>query len=139
MATPQTATDPGTVARRYYAVVSDLSSTEDDLRVLLSPAVKVVEHPNALTPRGATRDLEATLAGFRAGKALLSQQVFEVHEVLAAGPRVTVRAIWRGVIASDAGPFRAGQHLTAHVAALLTVQDAQVTEHETFDCYEPFD
>ncbi|MDR7275730.1 nuclear transport factor 2 family protein [Catenuloplanes atrovinosus] len=126
------------VVRRYYAVVSDLSSTEDELRALLSPGVRVTEHPNALVPAGAVRDLEATVAGFRSGKALLREQVFEVHEVLSDGPRAAVRATWRGVVGADAGPFRAGQELVAHVAALLTVDDGRVLAHETFDCYEPF-
>ena len=55
------------------------------------------------------------------------------------GSRVMVRATWCGVIATAAGPFQAGQQLTAHIAALITVKDGQVTDHETFDCYEPFD
>ena len=123
--------------RRYFATVSSLSSTEDDLRALLAPGVRMTEHPNAITPRGAVRDLEAALAGFRSGKALLREQVFDVHEVLTAGDRAAVRATWRGVVGVDAGPYRAGQELVAHVAALLTVRDGVVVDHETFDCFEP--
>ena len=142
MTTPPTtshATDVEDVVRRYYAIVSDLSSTEDELRPLLAPDVRVTEHPNAITPRGATRDLEATIAGFQGGKALLREQAFEVREVLVAGERAAVRARWRGVVGVDAGPYRAGQELVAHVAALLTVRDGVVVDHETFDCYEPLD
>lgn len=124
--------------RRYYAVVSDLASTEDDLRTILAENLRVVEHPNALVPTGAVRDLTQTLAGFRAGKALLSQQEFHVEDVVAAGERAAVRATWRGTVGVDAGPFRAGQELTAHVAAFVTVRDGLIAEHETYDCYEPF-
>lgn len=46
--------------RRYYATVGDLSSTEDDLRPLLSDQLQVTEHPNAVTPQGARRDLETS-------------------------------------------------------------------------------
>jgi ketosteroid isomerase-like protein len=137
-----TATDTHQVedtVRRYFATVSDLTSTEDDLRVLLSPDLRVTEHPNAITPGGATRDLSATLAGFRAGKALLREQDFTIHEVLSVGTRAAVGATWRGVVGVDAGPYRAGQELVAHVAALLSVRDGQVVQHETFDCYEPLD
>lgn len=126
----------GTV-RRYYEVVSDLSSDEESLRAMLAPDVRVTEHPNVITARGATRDLDATIAGFRAGKGLLLSQDFDVHEVLTSGERAAVRATWRGVVGVDAGPFHAGQELVAHVAALLTVRDGLVVEHETFDCYEP--
>ena len=31
----------------------------------------------------------------------------------------------------------AGTELVAHIAAMLTVEDGTVREHETFDCYEP--
>jgi ketosteroid isomerase-like protein len=130
--------DTEEVVRRYYAVVSDLGSTEDELRALLSPDVRVVEHPNAVTPLGAVRDLQATLTGFRAGKSLLSEQDFEVREVLTAGERAAVRAAWRGTVGVDAGPYRAGLELVADVAALLTVRDGLVVDHETFDCYQPW-
>ncbi|MFE7845585.1 nuclear transport factor 2 family protein [Microbacterium sp. NPDC057407] len=126
------------VVRRYYRVVSDLTSTEDDLRQVLAPDVTVTEHPNALIPAGARRDLAETLEGFRRGKALLRQQEFDVHDVISQGHRAAVRATWRGVVGIDAGPFREGQELVAHVAALLTVRDGVITAHETFDCYEPF-
>jgi len=125
------------VVREYYATIADLTSTEDDLRPLVSDELRVTEHPNLVTPSGATRDLDGTLAGFRAGKGLLRAQVFDVHEVLATGDRAAVRATWRGVVGRDAGPFREGQELVAEVAALLTVRDGRVVEHETFDCYQP--
>ncbi|MFS0795539.1 nuclear transport factor 2 family protein [Microbacterium sp. 1P10AE] len=127
------------VVRRYYALVSDLSSAEDDLRRVLAPDVSVVEHPNALVRSGARRDLAQTLEGFHRGKAILRAQTFDVHDVLVQGDRAAVRATWTGVIAHDVGPFRAGQALIAHVAAMLVVRDGLVVEHETFDCYEPFD
>ena len=125
------------VVRRYYAVVSALTSSEEELRPLLAPDVRITEHPNAITPKGAVRDLEAVITGFQAGKMLLREQVFEIHEVLVAGDRAAVRATWRGVIGVEMGPFRPGQELMAHVASLLTVRDGAIAEHETFDCYEP--
>jgi ketosteroid isomerase-like protein len=126
------------VVRRYYRIVSDPSSSEDDLRSVLAADVTVTEHPNALIPTGARRDLAQTLEGFRRGKALLREQVFDVHDVIAAGDRAAARVTWRGVVGTSAGPFREGQRLVAHVAAMLTVRDGTVVEHETFDCYEPF-
>ncbi|SDS52435.1 SnoaL-like domain-containing protein [Friedmanniella luteola] len=130
--------DTEDVVRGYYAVACDLGSTEDDLRALLSPDLRVVEHPNALTPGGAVRDLQTTLSGFRAGKSLLREQVFEVHEILTAGERAAVRATWRGTVGMDAGPYPAGLELVADVAALLTIRDGLVVDQETFDCYRPW-
>ncbi|MEA2131844.1 MAG: hypothetical protein QOJ85_4735 [Solirubrobacteraceae bacterium] len=129
--------DPAAVVERYYAVVADLDAGVEDLLALLHPEVRVIEHPNLINPAGATRDRDAVAAGYVAGKALLAEQSFELHEVLVAGERVAVHATWRGRIAQDTGPLRAGDELTAHIASLLTVAGGQIREHQTFDCYEP--
>jgi ketosteroid isomerase-like protein len=130
--------DTEEVVRRYFAVVADLGSSEADLRALLSPSVRVTEHPNAITPHGAVRTVEESVSGFHAGKRLLSDQAFTVHEVLASGERAAVRATWTGTVGVDAGPLTRGTRLVAHIAGFLTVRGGQVVAHETFDCYEPF-
>jgi len=122
---------------RYYAVVADLAGSGDALRVLLHPEVRIVEHPNVINPHGTVRDRDAAVAGYLAGKELLVQQVFDVHEFLVSGSRVAVRATWRGTLARDVGRLPADTVMTAHIAAFLTVVDGQIREHETFDCYEP--
>jgi ketosteroid isomerase-like protein len=126
------------VVTRYYEVVSDLASTEADLRSVLDTDVRVVEHPNPITPSGAVRDLDSTTKGFLAGKSLLAEQSFDLHEVLVVGDRATVRASWRGIVGVDAGPFGKGTELAAEVAAFITVRDGRILDHETFDCYRPF-
>jgi ketosteroid isomerase-like protein len=126
------------VVRRYFEVVAALDSSESELRRLLGRSVRITEHPNAITPHGAVRTIEQSVAGFHAGKELLSDQGFAVHEVLVAGERAAVRAIWTGTVRVDRGPFTAGTTLVAHIAGFLTVRDGQIVEHETFDCFEPF-
>jgi ketosteroid isomerase-like protein len=124
--------------RRYYEVVGDLSSTRDDLLALLHPEVRVVEHPNAIVPAGAEHELEGVLAGFEAGKRLLSRQSFAIHEVIVAGERAAVRATWRGTVSRDAGRFSGGEELEAEVAGFLTFREGRVLAQETLDCYPPF-
>ena len=119
------------LVRRYFAVVADLASSAADLEELLHPGVRITEHPNAITPSGAVRDRDATVAGFLAGKRLLSAQAFDVHEVLGSGDRFAVRATWRGTIAQG------GRELAAHIAAWVTIENGRIRAHETFDCYEP--
>jgi ketosteroid isomerase-like protein len=131
--------DPLAVVQAYYAVVADLTSSETDLAALLDPDLQVIEHPNALIPTGAARDRAATLAGFRAGKALLAEQDFVIHQAIATADTVAVRATWSGMVARTAGGFITGTRLTAHVASFLTVRDGRILRHETFDCYEPFE
>jgi ketosteroid isomerase-like protein len=131
--------DPTSVVRRYFEIVADLGSTEEELLDVLHPDVRITEHPNPITPKGAVRDRDATVAGFLAGKALLSAQSFDIHELIASGERVVVRAEWRGTVGIDTPRLPAGTELVAHVSAWLTVADGLIREHETFDCYEPFE
>jgi ketosteroid isomerase-like protein len=134
--------DPGaveTAVRRYFAVVADLGSTDDDLRSVIHPDARLIEHPNPITPEGADRDVEQILAGFRAGKALLAEQTIDVHDVMVDGDRAAVRATWVGVVGADAGPFSRGTRIVARMGAFLRVCDGVVLEHETYDCYAPPD
>ena len=129
--------DPASLVARYYEIVADLDSTADELLEVLHPDVRVVEHPNAINPRGTVRDRDAVVAGFLMGKGLLSAQSFDILESLVSGDRVVVRAAWRGTIGQGTDALPAGTELTAHVAAWLTVTDGRIREHETFDCYDP--
>ncbi|HEX4734810.1 MAG TPA: nuclear transport factor 2 family protein [Thermoleophilaceae bacterium] len=126
------------LVRRYYEIVGDLASTPDDLRAVLHPDVQIHEYPNAISPSGSVRDRDEAVAAFAAGKKLLSEQSFDVHEAFSSGDRVAVRATWRGTLANEAGGIPAGRELVAQIAALLTVKDGKIRRHETFDCYEPF-
>lgn len=130
--------DVESAVRRYYDVVADLSSGAEDLQPLLAPDLHVTEHPNPISPNGGVRDRDATIQGFLAGKNLLREQSFDVHEIVVAGDRAAARLTWRGVVGVDAGPLVAGQELVAEIASFLTVRDGQVVEQETYDCYQPF-
>jgi ketosteroid isomerase-like protein len=126
------------VVRRYFAVVADLASTEDDLRALLAPDAELVEWPNSISPSGHRRTADETVAGFQSGKALLAAQSIEVHDVLVMGERVATRSTWRGTVGIEAGSLKPGDELVAHMAGFITVRDGMIAEHQTYDCYEPF-
>ena len=71
-----------------YEIVADLGSTAETLLEVLHRDVRVVEHPNAINPRGTVRDRDAVVAGFLMGKRLLAAQSFDIDEgtdVLPAG------------------------------------------------------
>ena len=130
--------DEVSVVRRYFEVVGDRESTADDLRELLHPDVQIHEHPNAISPHGSVRNRDEAVAGFLAGKELMSDQSFDVHEAFSSGDRVAVRATWRGTLARGVAELAPGHELVAHIAALLTVRDGLIRRHETYDCYDPF-
>ena len=123
--------DATDVVRRYFAVVADLGSSKSDLEAVLHDDIQVIEHPNPMNAAGDVRDREHMLNGFVAGKELLASQSIDLHETLADGDRVAVRATWRGTT-------KDGLELVAHIAGWLRVADGRIREHETFDCYEPF-
>jgi ketosteroid isomerase-like protein len=123
---------PRAVVERYYATVADLGGSPESLRALLDPNLRVIEHPNAIHPEGTVRNRDEVIAAYEQGKAMLSEQSFDLDEVLVAGDRVAVRATWRGRLAGGAG-------LEARVAAFLTVFDGRISLHETYDCYAPFE
>lgn len=111
----------------------------DKLRHLFTPDAETIERPNLLNPRGATTALEAMLTASQAGAGLLAWQRFRTWDVIESGSTAIARATWSAEIAVDAGPFRAGQRLTAHLAQFVTVRDGAIAQIETYDCYEPFD
>jgi ketosteroid isomerase-like protein len=124
--------DPRSVVERYYETVADLRASADSLRELLHPELRVIEHPNVIHPDGTVRDRDEVLRAYEQGKRMLSDQRFELDEALVYGNRVAVRARWRGTLAS-------GAMLEARIAAFLTVVDGRIREHETYDCYSPFE
>ena len=128
---------PEAAVRAYLDVVADLGSTQDDLLAVLHPDVVFVEHPSPMSPHGRTHGRDGMVAGFLAGKDLLSEQQIDVQGVLVEGDRVAVQSTWTGVVRHDAGALAAGTRLTAHLAGFFTVHDGLVSRHETYDCYEP--
>ncbi len=69
---------------------------------------------------------------------MLSSQRYDPIEAFEHGDMAFVRLTWTGVIAANAGPFTAGQDLTAHIAQFVRTRDGKVASIVTYDCYEPF-
>lgn len=105
---------------------------------LFTEDARTLEHPNAIKPRGAQASLAEMMAAAQKGKELLSSQRYEVRSAIEHGDTAIVRLRWTGVIAKDAGPFRQGQVLTAHIAQFIETRGWKVASIETYDCYEPF-
>ena len=108
------------------------------LRPYFTPDATVLEHPNAIKPKGAIGSVENMIAESTRGAGLLSSQTYAVREAIEHADLAILRLTWTGIIARDLGPFRAGQVLTAHIAQFIHVRHGRVASIETFDCYEPF-
>jgi ketosteroid isomerase-like protein len=110
----------------------------DALGEFFTPNAVLVEYPNLVTPKGATRNPSEAAAGSKSGAELLAWQRYELRDAFQQGDTVIARVTWTAEIARDRGPFRAGQRLTAHLAQFITVREGRITRLETYDCYEPF-
>ncbi|WP_028656175.1 nuclear transport factor 2 family protein [Nocardioides sp. J54] len=124
------------MVRSFYAAVESGQHGEQ-LAGLLADDARTVERPNLVSPSGRVSDRDAMLAASTAGARLLASQRYDVRSVLEVGDLVVTRLTWTGTVAVDAGPFHAGQQLTAHIAQFVRVVDGRVAEIETYDCYEP--
>lgn len=127
---------PADIVTRFYAAIASGEHGEA-LSPYLDDDARTVEHPNALVPSGRTSDRAAMLAASSAGASLLARQTYEIRDLVEFGDLVVARLVWRGVVAADAGPFTAGQELTAQIAQFVRVDDGRIVEIETYDCYEP--
>lgn len=130
-------TDPAAIVRSFYHAI-EAGCHGDQLAEFLSIDARTIEHPNVLAPQGRVSDRTAMLANSTAGAGLLSRQRYDVRSLADIDGTVAVRLTWTGVIANDAGPFEAGQILTAHIAQFIRVGGGKIAEIETYDCYEPF-
>ena len=128
---------PIATARRLHSAL-EAGSSGEALRTLFTPNATTVEHPNAIKPHGATATLDQMLSASAAGARLLGKQHYELVDAVAYGDLAILRVLWTGEIAADAGPFRAGQELRAHIAQFITTEGERISRIETFDCYEPF-
>lgn len=125
------------VVRSFYAAIEE-GRHGDQLAAFLAPVARTIEHPNALVPTGRVSDRATMLANSTAGAGLLASQTYQVQSLVEVDGMVAVRLTWTGAIAQNAGPFTAGQQLTAHIAQFIRVRDGLIEEIETYDCYEPF-
>jgi hypothetical protein len=130
--------DPISVATSLLRAL-EAGQRGEDLRKYFAPAASTIEHPNRLKPEGARLTLDQMLTASEVGAGLLSSQRYDVRSAVAAGNTAILRLTWSGVIASDAGSFRHGDELVAHIAQFVETAGGLITSIETFDCYEPFD
>lgn len=125
------------VARRLHDAL-EAGCHGEELSGLFTHDATTIEHPNLVKPHGARLGLEQMLAASLLGAGLLEDQRYDVVDAVEVDGLVVFRLTWSGTVASDVGPFTAGQQLTAHVAQFVTVREGKITSVETYDCYEPF-
>ncbi|MFI0737359.1 nuclear transport factor 2 family protein [Streptomyces sp. NPDC021100] len=122
-------------AVRYHAAVAR-RATAEELALFFHPDVVQHEFPNALAPDGAVRDLLAVLEAAERGRAVLSEQAFDVVEAVASGGTVALEVRWHGTLAVPLGALPAGHELRARLAVFLEFRDARITAQRNYDCFD---
>jgi ketosteroid isomerase-like protein len=110
----------------------------DELRVHFTGDAVTHEYPNRLKPAGNELDLATIVADSVRGAGLLRRQEYRILHAYEVADTAIVRLTWTAEIGVDAGPFSAGQRLTAHIAQFVETRDGRVASIATYDCYEPF-
>ena len=126
------------VVRGYYAAMAHGPATID-WEEWFAPAVIQEEFPNRLLPSGTRRDLRGMQEAAQRGQALLAEQEFELLDLMASGSKVVVEAEWRGRVARDAGPFRAGTQLRTRFAQVLELENGKIVALRNYDCFYAWD
>src|SRR4030095_13866465 len=103
-----------------------------------APDVVQEEFPNRLMPNGATRNLQALKEGRARGQALLASEHFEVLNAIASGEQVALEVVWTATIRQAAGPFAAGQTLSARFAIFMEFRDGLIVRQRNYDCFDPW-
>jgi ketosteroid isomerase-like protein len=124
------------VVAAFYAAIED-GRHGAELEPYLTDDACTITRPNAVLPNGGTSDRAAMLASSTSGAALLARQSYDLCSMVEHDGEVIARLRWSGTVASDAGPFAAGQTLTAHIAQFVRVRDGRIARIETYDCYQP--
>lgn len=92
------------------------------------PDVRVVEHPNKITPNGGTYDAAALRAAGERGKALLARETYNVRSMIVDGDRACVQSLWTGTLHD-------GRTMQAQICSVFELRDGKIWRQEQYDCF----
>jgi ketosteroid isomerase-like protein len=124
------------LAKQFVDAVA--RGADDEVAALLADDVLQEELPNRVLPHGATRDLAAIREAGERGKRVMSQQRYEVLNVVAAGAHVALEARWTGTLAVPLGSLPAGGEMRARFAMFFEFKDGKIWRFRNYDCFEPW-
>lgn len=124
-------------ARKYLAAI-ERGATAAELNTFLAPDAVQEEFPNRLLPNGTVRDRKALAEAGERGKALLSEQRFEIRNAVASGDSVALELTWTGTLAVPFHAVPVGGQLRAHFAFFLEFRNGRIARMHNYDCFEPW-
>lgn len=118
------------IVRKYISLVEALTDDEAALRALLADSFTFTEFPNAISPQGQTRDLNACIQGIKKARMILISQTITIERHVETPRCVVTELTWKGTL-------KTGPSLTAHCCMIFDIEGEKIARQRTYDCYEP--
>lgn len=97
-----------------------------------------IEFPNAVTKNTTTRTLNDLKEASEKGRKILTQEKYEIMNLLVAGDTVVLECVWHGTLAIPLGNIPVGGQMRAHFAQIFEFKDGKIFRQRNYDCFEPF-
>ena len=123
---------------RFLELLERFSADASDYRTVLHPEIEQTEYPNQLTDRTVVSDFSRLMERIPNGKRLLREQKYDIRRIHETDESLIAEVDWTAIVAADAGPFRAGQALTAYICAVFDFKDGKIYRQRNYDCFERF-
>src|SRR5580704_5687395 len=111
-----------------YLAAIERRAPFDEISAFMHPDIRVIEHPNKITPAGKTYDLAELRAANERGRALLVGERYAVRAVLVDGDRAVVQSTWTGTLAD-------GRAITAEMCSVFELAGGLIAKQEQYDCF----
>ncbi|HEY1549675.1 MAG TPA: nuclear transport factor 2 family protein [Kofleriaceae bacterium] len=108
-----------------YSAAIEQRAPFEQIAAFLHADVRVIEHPNKLTPAGKIYDLAALRAANERGRALLVAERYAVRDVLVDGNRAVVQSTWTGTLADD-------RSITAEICSVFELAGGAIIKQEQY-------
>src|SRR5688500_17101664 len=116
---------------REYLMALARMAPASEMAAFFTEDAEQIELPNRLNPNGQASDLKTLLERVEKGRAMLSEQHYEVTNVISSGDAAAVEAEW-------SGKLKNGAQLRAHFAMFFEFRDGRIAKQRNYDCFEPF-
>ena len=122
--------------KRFFQLLQWFTTTENDYKAILHPAIEQTEYPNLMIHAKRQRTFTNLMEGAEAGRKMLAYQRFEPTHFFETPDAVIAEYTWTGELKVKAGKLKQGQVLKAHVCSIFEFKDDKIYRQRNYDCYE---
>ena len=123
--------------KRFFQLLQWFTTSENEYKLLLHPAIEQTEYPNLMIPATRQRKFNHLIEGAEAGKKMLAYQHFEPLRFFETNDAVIAEYTWTGELKVKAGRLNKGQVLKAHICTIFEFKEDKIYRQRNYDCYDP--